>query len=378
MLPHLIKEETILGKQAASLGEAFAWGKQLNSAWVESHLPKHAIKATAVDDIRKQAVIYNGVLENEEVRAEVKAAVGNMFSPSTLEVYAQCPFRFLGERIWKQSEFVEKEELAAPTDMGTLVHECLAKFLEKHLQEKLPKYDFAVLWEDLKQEFQNLCDEYIANGKLLQNELWGAEQKRLLNMLHKWLRYEYDMQGKWDFVPCAVEWAFNNKEGAPLRLKLEDGQKFAIMGRVDRIDKNGDKVFVTDYKLGSVPAVDDLPNGVDLQLPIYLLAANKLYGKEVAGGGYLSMKEGKRKNNVKLDASQEFPFMDKRSKDHFVNIEDRWLAFKEGSEKLLCSYVQGIYDGNFNVQQMKKCNSYCALRDICRLNTVELGGEDDE
>ena len=90
------------------------------------------------------------------------------------------------------------------------------------------------------------------------------------------------------------------------------------------------------------------------------------------------MKEGKRKNNVELDVSQEFPFMDKKSKDHFANIEDRWLAFKEGSEKLLCSYVQGIYDGNFNVQQMKKCNSYCALRDICRLNTVELGGEDDE
>ena len=373
-----INEEIISGKQAASLGEAFAWGKQLDNAWVENNLPKHAIVATKVDDARKQAVIYNGVLENEEVQANVKNVVGNMFSPSSLEIYAQCPFRFLGERIWKQSEFREKEEFAAPTDVGNLLHNCLANFLGKHLHEKLPKYDLALLWEELYEDFRKLRDEYIANGSLQQNELWAAEEARLLKMLNKWLRNEYTLQKQWDFVPCAVEWDFNSKNGKPLRMKLADGKSFAIVGRLDRIDKNGDKVFVTDYKLSSVPAASDLPNGIDLQLPIYLLAAKELYGKEVAGGGYLSLKDAKRKSSVKLDDSQEYPFINGRSKDYFAEADDKWQAFANLSEKFLQDYVQGIYDGNFNIQLVKKCNPYCALKNICRVNLLEQGGEDDE
>jgi ATP-dependent helicase/nuclease subunit B len=307
----------------------------------------------------------------------VENFVGNTFSPSSLEVYAQCPFRFLGERVWKQREFVEKEELAAPADEGILLHATLAKFLGKHLREKLPKHEFAVLWEELKGDFEAVCTEFIANGTLEQNELWQAEQGRLLNTLRRWLRYEYDLQEVWDFVPCAVEWDFSSKNGKPLRLSLPSGKKFAIMGRLDRIDANGDKVFVTDYKLSGTPAGSDLPAGIDLQLPVYLLAASELYGKEVAGGGYLSLKAGERKATVKLDDTVDFPF-NKRSVDYFKDAEDKWRAFREFSTKLLEDYVQGIYDGDFRVEPKKKCSPYCPLKDICRLSIVNQGGEADE
>ena len=282
----------------------------------------------------------------------------------------------MGERVWKQKEFVEKEELAAPADEGSLLHATLAKFLGKHLQEKLLKYEFSLLWEELQKDFQEVCAEFVDNGTLEENELWEAERNRLLNVLRRWLSYEYELQGQWDFVPCAVEWDFSSKNGKPLRLSLPDGRSFAITGRLDRIDKNGDKVFVTDYKLSTTPAGSDLPAGIDLQLPVYLLAASKLYGKEVAGGGYLSLKNIERKSTVKLDEI-EFPF-NKRSTDYFADAEDKWQAFSQFSQQLLQNYVQGIYEGNFDVLPKKNCSPYCPLKDICRVNLLEQGGEADE
>lgn len=372
-----VKTEVVLDKQPASLDESFNLGKKLPCVWAMRYLGPIPACISSVDHQRSSFKVYNGLIEEEAYRSEVENFVGNTFSPSSLEVYAQCPFRFLGERVWKQRKFVEKEELAAPADEGSLLHATLAKFLGKHLREKLPKYEFAVLWEELKGDFEAVCTEFIDNGTLEQNELWQAEQGRLLNTLRRWLRYEYDLQEVWDFVPCAVEWDFSSKNGKPLRLSLPSGKKFAIMGRLDRIDANGDKVFVTDYKLSSTPAGSDLPAGIDLQLPIYLLAANKLYGMEVAGGGYLSLKAGERKATVKLDDRVDFPF-NKRSVDYFKDELDKWEAFKQFSTKLLQGYVQSIYDGDFRVEPKKKCSPYCPLKDICRLNVVKKGGEADE
>ena len=373
-----IKEtEVIIEKQPASLGEAFALGKNLDTDWMKVNLEEHVAIATSVDEVRKTATIYNGVLENEEVRANVSKLVGNMFSSSSLEVYAQCPFRFLGERVWKQSEAGEKEEQATPQEEGNVLHKTLERFLGKHLNEKLPKYSFDQLWEELKQDFQDVTNDFVANGKVPQNEMWTADQNRLLNTLKRWLRYEYDMQNKWDFVPYALEWDFSSKNGRPLRMTLDDGRSFSIGGRIDRIDKNGDKLFVTDYKLSSTPGTNDLKNAIDLQMPIYLLSAGKQKDKEIVGGGYLSLKYTKRSPNLKLDDGQKIPFATK-SADVFVGAEDKWKAFKDFSEMVLRDYVQGIYDGNFNIELRKKCSDYCPFKDICRKGNNKQGGEGDE
>ena len=371
-----VNVENILSKEPASLGEACIDGRKISFAWIIANLGPFVFAGSTVDSTRENFGVYRGVFKSEELSKEVEAFVGNVFSPSSLEVYAQCPFRFLGERVWKQKEFVEKEELAAPADEGSLLHATLAKFLGKHLQEKLLKYEFSLLWEELQKDFQEVCAEFVANGTLEENELWEAERNRLLNVLRRWLSYEYELQGQWDFVPCAVEWDFSSKNGKPLRLSLPDGRSFAIMGRLDRIDKNGDKVFVTDYKLSTTPAGSDLPAGIDLQLPVYLLAASELYGKKVAGGGYLSLKNTERKSTVKLD-DIELPF-NKRSTDYFADAEDKWQAFSQFSQQLLQNYVQGIYEGNFDVLPKKNCSPYCPLKDICRVNLLEQGGEADE
>ena len=130
-----VKPEVILTKEPASLGESFVPGQKLNYFWLLENLPLATASAVNIDTVRKHFEVYNGVINDVDLRTEVEKCVGNVFSASSLELYAQCPFRFLGERVWKQSGFVEKEELGAPADEGNILHACLAKFLGKHLQE---------------------------------------------------------------------------------------------------------------------------------------------------------------------------------------------------------------------------------------------------
>jgi hypothetical protein len=91
----------------------------------------------------------------------------------------------------------------------------------------------------------------------------------------------------------------------------------------------------------------------------------------------LSLKYTKRSPNLKLDDGQKIPFATK-SADVFVGAEDKWKAFKDFSEMVLRDYVQGIYDGNFNIELRKKCSDYCPFKDICRKGNNKQGGEGDE
>ena len=53
----------------------------------------------------------------------------------------------------------------------------------------------------------------------------------------------------------------------------EDEQVVRLFGKIDRIDRTADCYFIIyDYKTGHPPRVSDIARGLNLQLPLYLLA----------------------------------------------------------------------------------------------------------
>lgn len=373
-----VTTEVVYTKVPASYAEADTLGQELGVAWQFVNYGPVALSAAMVDLMRTRgrSKSYLGELKKKELQQELRQKIGSVFSPTMLETYAKCPFRFLGERVWQQRDFVEKDELAAPADEGSLLHDTLAKFIGNHLREKLTKYDLDSLLTELLQTLETVCAEYTEAGRLEQNDLWQAEQARLRNLLRQWLNLEYEQQTKWaSFVPCAVEWDFSSRNGKPLRLPLPDGSTFSIIGRIDRIDSDGSKVFITDYKLNNAPSLVDLTAGVDLQMPVYLLAADALYGKEAAGGGYLVLKDAKRTSTISFTDLGEPPFY--INEKFMQDSADKWQDFKAISQKVLQEYVQGIYEGRFTVQPKRSCSPYCPLKNICRYQAQEQGGEAD-
>ena len=271
------------------------------------------------------------------------------------------------------------EEGLTPADEGDLLHQVLAGFTEKHLNAKICELPFAALEQELGAIFDKAAQAALEQGKIVNSFLWQAEAPRLLNMLKRWLRYEYKDQQCWSFAPCAVEWDFSSKNGKPLHLRLSDGTRVSLNGRVDRIDSDGQRVFVTDYKRSYAPSGKDLATGFDVQLPLYILAVAGLYkgANSVAGGAYFVLKDGERKSFL-LEPVDNENITD--SKRYTKEISQSWSSFQSFAQKLIAGYIENIYAGNFAVAPNKSCSEYCQLKDICRLAQVgqAKGGSENE
>ena len=358
-------------QEFASPKELWSLGKACDEEWLRGQLTAECLQASAVDELRSTEPRYQGILQDADLIQQVAKRVGFTFSASSLEIYAKCPFSFLGQKIWQQQELVEKGELAAPADEGSLLHEILAGFMSAHLGESLLQVSFEQLWQELEAKFTEAVAAYEIQGRLERNPLWQGEKQRLLHLLLRWLHFEYEQQqAGLKFIPCQVEWDFGRRSGRPVSLTLEDGRRIQLVGRIDRIDSDGQQLFVLDYKRSSAPSGKALEEGLDLQLPVYLLAAAQL-GQPVAGGGYLILKKSERGTGVGL---KELDKSLKANNKLFGEAEDPWKAFKEFSEGLLRSYVQSIYAGQFAVQPLKGCDPFCPLSEICR---VKQGGAED-
>ena len=345
-----------------------------------------ATLAAAQSDFRRFYVAdseFNGVLQKDLLTRQLRQRVGSLFSPSALELYAGCPFRYLGEGIWKQQQFVAKEDEVEPADEGSLLHEVMARFMRPHLGVKLCEAELAVLSAELEQSFNETCADFVSNGRIVENVLWEAERPRLLRLLQRWLAFEYADQLSWTgFRPEAVEWDFSSKNGRPLDVKLSDGKKIRLIGRVDRLDSDGESIFITDYKRSYAPSSSAVQAGLDLQLPIYLLAAAGLYqgGKRAAGGCYYVLKDGARSSIQLFEPVGNESIEEKYKKSRIEKLP--WDSFKEFCEGLIRTYIERIYAGNFKVEP-KSCDPYCQLQGICRLQelnvvTAEEGGDGDE
>ncbi len=378
---------SVLQKAPAALEEAYRLGPVLSEAWLQDQLGETCLAAAGADAMRahNEDNAYNGCIADKELKKAVRKAVGRQFSASMLETYAGCPFRYLGERVWRSEEFAEMAEEVQPADEGSLLHDVLAAFIGNHLQEKLTKYPIADLREELLHIFAETSARYIEEGSIVNPTLWQAEEPRLSRLLSRWLAYEYDEQAAWaDFTPQATEWDFSARNGKMLPLTLSDGSEVSLRGRIDRLDGDGTRIVVTDYKRSKAPSASDVDNGLDLQLPLYMLAAAKLYKRNgqvqnVAGGSYFVLKDGVRKSPFLLEDVGNANLVSKKKNDERT-IDDSWESFADFCEATLRTYIENMYDGQFPARPNPKCDDYCTLKGICRLREmhVQAGGEDDE
>ena len=349
-------------KQPGSLHEFERNGLLCDKKWLEDKLQNAAVLTTAVkaDLARndKDADGYNGVLADQKVIQQAKNTVGYIFSASVLEKYAACPFQFLGERIWTKQDYGDQGEEVAATVTGSLLHNTLAAFVKTYLKQKISRADYQALEISLFKVYEDECAK-IVGDKIVDNELWMLEKERIKKSLQRWLRVECEEQENWqNYLPQAVEWNFQ-----PVELVLSDGSSVFLNGRIDRLDGDGEYIFITDYKQSSTPAAGDINKGLDMQMPIYMLAVNKKYegGKAVAGESYLSLKDDKR--------SAAVVFTETGYKKLPLTKDLVWEQEKDKYEKIIKDYIEAIYAGNFMVAP-KKCSQYCRLKDICRKSVL--------
>ena len=267
------------------------------------------------------------------------AALHASFSPTSLEDYLECPFRFFAGRTLKLTEPPE-----APADRfnalerGILVHALLAQYHRLH--------------GDLPQMFRKEWERTLA--KLRVPLGYRLELERIL--IERSLRM-YSIQ-----PPEHPGWAQHMEEKFQLPIGAPEAGGIDVHGRIDRYEvaPNNDCV-VYDYKFSRPSSVGgivkDESMGRGLQAGLYLQAVRRKALRPLAF------------HYVAVKSACEMKGWD--------NLEDLESLMTSAAEQAARAAAE-ILNGRIAVAPIDKDScAFCSFMDACRIREIGYGSSDD-
>ena len=209
-----------------------------------------------------------------------------------------------------------------------------------------------------------------------------GDQESGHGVLHEFLGFERSRSTS--FVPKFFEVGFGSKLGAQTRidetLSSEDpivAGGVHLRGKVDRIEIGKEAFSILDYKTGKqLPTLEDIRQGISLQLPIYLYTIEKLLTKKLAadlnpaGALYYQVRNpvalkvgvGSGRYKTELEAKVRLLASDQELR---TLVDDCITRVNE--------YVAAIARGTFpltSADKIEKVCTYCDYKTICRIQAV--------
>ncbi|HEV7498698.1 MAG TPA: PD-(D/E)XK nuclease family protein, partial [Vicinamibacteria bacterium] len=297
-----------------------------------------------------QLTAYDGLVAfaprdgvTSELAAEISRKLDPLTSPwpisaSRLAVFARCGFQYLLECVLRLEPVEEPEERRRldPLERGSLFHETAELFLrERRDRGELPLQDRPEGRRRLAEIADEQLDALVAKSPPRFTALWDKERARFQAGMRDWFQREVDSGQR--SVPAHFELAFGvareNAPGEPhlrepLAIDLGEGRTLRVSGKIDRIDRRPDGTLVLrDYKTGRAPRDDGglFRGGRQLQIPVYILAAARIFPETPVVEAFLDYVDGGRRVGVDPDAVRSDSFRsllrgltDAIAKGHFV------------------------------------------------------------
>jgi ATP-dependent helicase/nuclease subunit B len=305
---------------------------------------------------------FDGLISNEPKTLEVLAKHrlrARAWSPSSLQLFAACPYRFALHGIFNlhpRDEAVAIERLD-PLTRGSLFHEVqFALFRELKNAGNLP-----VSPANLDQATR-VCDAVLDRvaGEFKERlapaieRVWNAEIEDLRTDLRGWLQFV--AQNDDDWLPAHFEFAFGlpdtgGRDPASVHDPV-DLEHVVLRGSIDLVERNAarDSLRITDHKTGKAPETTPafVGGGKYLQPLLYGMAAEKLLASPVEQGRllYATQQGGYVPIAIKLDARPR-AFAAKLLDNIDASIENGFLPpFPEKDECGRCDFtaVCGPYE----------------------------------
>lgn len=216
-------------------------------------------------------------------------------SPTSLEDYATCPYRYFLKHVLRIEETDEPEDRLTldPAERGNIVHETLEAFLD----EQRPTAGRR--WSERDREMLRVlaaeqCREREDHGLTGAPISWESERQQILRDLEHFLDADEKARREHEASFVRAEARFGiGREWSAATFELPDGRTIRFHGQVDRVDASGGRYIVYDYKSGrskDFKALDEDPvvRGKKLQLAVYSLAVRAAFelGPEAAVSAY--------------------------------------------------------------------------------------------
>lgn len=226
-------------------------------------------------------------------------SAGAAVSPSRLETWASCPFRYFLAHVLRLDEREDPEEIVTigALDLGALVHTVLERFVAEALgrdggppapHERWTPADRARIAEIAEEVFAGYEEAGLTGRPLL----WRRTRAQVLDDLDAFLTADDRHRASEAVIPVQVEMPFGLDGAPPLTLELADGRTLTFRGYADRVDAGEDgRLVVLDYKTGkdrygNELAADPVLEGKTLQLGVYAEAAAARIGASEVDARY--------------------------------------------------------------------------------------------
>ena len=231
------------------------------------------------------------------------------FSPTALQNFAQCPYRFFLYAVHRlaKREVPERIDEIDPLTRGSLVHDALF-----HLSQRMKERGLLPLDESRLVEARQLLDDVLVGGddphdvgvagnyrdrlNPAIDKVWEDGIQSIRADLREFLRLmSVDDTG---FVPWRFELSFGlgdrldrtlaDEHSTPEAVALDCG--IQLRGSIDLVERREDGLLrVTDYKTGKVKVTSDqrIAGGQSLQPILYALTIERLLPDAEVGAGRL-------------------------------------------------------------------------------------------
>ena len=254
----------------------------------------HGLAAVAsLDSMKPTLTPYDGLVG--VARAHWRMLERHGVSPTALERYAQCPFKYFAEKVLRLEPLEAPDSVLVPDARarGTLCHAILRRFYQQ-LTDRKVALD-RVTASDIDAWLAAAADEAFTQFEAAEPVgyplLWSLVKEDLTRLVRTFIENDLQELRASGYRPLLFEVAVTGSFGATLP---GTERHVPIRGRLDRVDlrrENGQAhVRIVDYKYteSSGPKLEDRDlataalRGKRLQPPLYLLAATGVLKEEPA------------------------------------------------------------------------------------------------
>ncbi|NLX47722.1 MAG: hypothetical protein GXY70_06110 [Euryarchaeota archaeon] len=330
---------------------------------------------------------HDGVISDDEMLGNLNAKMKDkVFSATMLETYRRCPMSYFLRYVLYLSP-LEGDEDSEALRVGNAAHRILFRFYRERIEKGLgmpSPSEVETAKESVRRIGDEVRQEIMADGAVSQasfRALIGDDEMN--GALGKFV----DMQASVDlprWTPAHLEFSFGHKfskerndagsteEPAEIQLSNDPGDIIKLRGKVDRIDANDGTFVIIDYKTGSVPSHSQMVRGYYMQLPLYLMACERLLHLRAAGGAYYQLKNdnrfGMHLRTASLDFKQE---LGGSNRAYRPGLRDDMEICKRNVKEI----IEGISQGKFHPvdsTESERCSSYCLYSRICRKDAMRV------
>ncbi len=345
-----------------------------------------------------QGGIFSAV--SHDAKEQLQLLRHRVYSVSQLETYGKCPFQFFARRLLRLNAMQDLEEEFSPLEKGSVVHEALFEFYTLRREKNLPPL-INCSEEEFAEAHRLLLE--IAERKLSEIDIpdafWDLEKELILGdknsgkgLLREFL--DHERRRKTSYHAEYFEVGFGSELGEQTRIdkRFSSEEPVAagavlLRGKVDRVEIGDESFAIIDYKTGgNIAKIEDVREGVSLQLPIYLYTIEKLLaekkGKELqpAAGLYYQIRN-KIDLKTGVGSSRYKDELGIKSKSGFLPSDEELRRLIDDSVERVNTYVNDITEGKFPLtshDKIDKVCTYCDYKTICRIQNVRRVGKAQE